>query len=67
MATQSLSLTASLTLTLLDNSDNVVFTYSPTFTVNSGTTDRNALTTGELLVATGGTQANLAAHNKDLI
>ena len=67
MATQSLSLTASSTITLLDNNDNVVFSYSPTFTVNSGTTDRNALSTGELLVATGGTQCNLAAHNKDLV
>ena len=68
MATQSLSVTASGSVTLTDSDGTVVFTYSPSFTTNSTTVDSALISTGEILTnGTSDTTINLASHNKDMI
>ena len=49
MATQSTSVTVSASFTLTDSSGNVVFSFSPSFTTQSQTTDAAVISTGEML------------------
>ncbi len=68
MATQSLSVTVSGTLTLTDSDGNQVFTFSPSFQTASSTVDSALISTGEVLTnGTSDTTINLARHNKDMI
>mgnify|MGYP001502688838 FL=1 len=68
MATQSLSVTVSASLSLVDSDGNTVFTFSPSFTTASTTVDSALISTGEILTnGTSDTTINLASHNKDLI
>ena len=68
MATQSLSVTVSGTLTLTDSDGNQVFTFSPSFQTASTTVDSALISTGEVLTnGTSDTTINLARHNKDMI
>lgn len=68
MATQSTSVTVSGSFTLTDSSGNVVFTFSPSFTTQSQTTDAAVISTGEILTnGTSDTTVNLARHNKDRV
>jgi hypothetical protein len=68
MATMSTSVTASATFTLTDSVGNVVFSYSPSFTTASQTTDSAVISTGEILTdGTSDTTINLARHNKDRV
>ena len=68
MATQSLSVTVSGTLTLTASDGNQVFTFSPSFQTASTTVDSALISTGEVLTnGTSDTTINLARHNKDMI
>ena len=67
MATQSLSVTVTGSLTLTDSDGNQVLSFSPSFTTNSTTVDSNILHTGEILVGTGATTISSASNNKDMI
>ena len=68
MATQSLSIAASGNFTLTDENGTVIFTYSPSFTTESTTTDSAHLHTGEVLTnGTSDTTINTARNNKDCI
>ena len=68
MATQSLSISASGSFTLTDENGTVIFTYSPSFTTESTTTDSAHLHTGEVLTnGTSDTTINTARNNKDCI
>ena len=67
MATQSLSITVTGSLTLTDSDGNQVLSFSPSFTTNSTTVDSNILHTGEILVGTGATTISSATNNKDMI
>ena len=67
MATQSLSITVTGSLTLTDSDGNQVLSFSPSFTTNSTTVDSNILHTGEILVGTGATTISSASNNKDMI
>lgn len=68
MATQSLSVTVSGTLSLTDSEGNQVLNFSPSFTTNSTTVDSALISTGEILTnGTSATTINLASHNKDMI
>ena len=66
MATQSLSVTISGSMTLTDSEGNLVCTFSPSFTTDSTTVDSALISTGEILTnGTSDTTINLASHNKD--
>ena len=66
MATQSLSVTISGSMTLTDADGNSVCTFSPSFTTDSTTVDSALISTGEILTnGTSDTTINLASHNKD--
>ena len=67
MATQSLSVTVSGSISLSDSDGNQVLSFSPSFTTNSTTVDSNILHTGEILVGTGATTISSASNNKDMI
>ena len=67
MATQSLSVTVSGSLTLTDSDGHQVLSFSPSFTTNSTTVDSNIIHTGEILVGTGATTISSASNNKDMI
>tara|TARA_R100000773_G_C4218964_1_gene117513 strand:- start:864 stop:1274 length:411 start_codon:yes stop_codon:yes gene_type:complete len=68
MATQSLSVTVSGTLTLTDSDGNQVFSFSPSFQSASTTVGSALISTGEILTnGTSDTTINLARHNKDMI
>ena len=67
MATQSLSVTVSGNLSLVDSDGNQVLSFAPSFTTNSTTVDSNILHTGEILVGTGATTISSASNNKDMI
>ena len=67
MATQTLSVTVSGSLTLVDSDGNQVLSFSPSFTTDSTTVDSNILHTGEILVGTGATTISSATNNKDMI
>ncbi len=67
MATQSLSIQVSGSLSLVDSDGNAVLSYSPSFTTSSTTVDSNILHTGEILVGTGATQISSEVNNKDMI
>ena len=67
MATQSLSVTISGSLSLVDSEGNQVLSFAPSFTTNSTTVDSNILHTGEILVGTGATTISSASNNKDMI
>ena len=68
MATQSLSVTVSASLSLVDSDGNTVFTFAPSFTTASTTVDSALISTGEILTnGTSDTTINLDSHNKDLI
>jgi hypothetical protein len=67
MATQSLSIQVSGSLSLVDSDGNAVLSYSPSFTTSSTTVDSNILHTGEILVGTGATTISSASNNKDMI
>ena len=68
MATQSLSVTVSGSLSLVDQDGNTVLSFSPSFTTNSTTVDSALISTGEILTnGTSATTINLASHNKDMI
>ena len=66
MATQALTITITGSVTLTDATGTVVFSYSPSFTTPSTTTDSALISTGEILTnGTSDTTINLARHNKD--
>ena len=69
MATQSLSVTASGTFSLIDSDGNSVFSYSPSFTTAAEVTDSQLMHTGEIL--TNGTSAttinDATMNNKDCV
>jgi hypothetical protein len=67
MATQSLSIQVSGSLSLVDSDGNAVLSYSPSFTTSSTTVDSNILHTGEILVGTGATTISSGSNNKDMI
>ena len=67
MSTQSLSVTVTGSLSLVDSEGNQVLSFSPSFTTNSTTVDSNILHTGEILVGTGATTISSASNNKDMI
>ena len=67
MATQTLSVTVSGSLTLVDSDGNQVLSFSPSFTTDSTTVDSIILHTGEILVGTGATTISSATNNKDMI
>lgn len=67
MATQSLSIQVSGSLSLVDSDGNAVLSYSPSFTTSSTTVDSNILHTGEILVGTAATQISSEVNNKDMI
>jgi len=66
MATQSLSVSISGSLSLVDSDGNQVLSFAPTFTTESTTVDSALMSTGEILTnGTSDTTINLASHNKD--
>ena len=68
MATQSLSVTVTGNLTLIDQDGNQVLSFSPSFTTDSTTVDSALISTGEILTnGTSDTTINLASHNKDMV
>jgi hypothetical protein len=67
MATQSLSVTVTGSLSLVDSEGNSVLSFSPSFTTTSTTVDSNIVHTGEILVGTGATTISSASNNKDMI
>ena len=67
MATQSLTVTVSGSVSLVDSTGTTVFSYSPSFTTASTTVDSNIIHTGEILVGTGATTISSASNNKDMI
>ena len=68
MATQSLSVSVSGSLTVIDSEGNQVCSFSPSFTTNSTTVDSALISTGEILTnGTSDTTINLASHNKDMV
>ena len=67
MATQSLSVSISGSLSLVDSDGNQVLSFAPSFTTTSTTVDSNILHTGEILVGTGATTISSAYNNKDMI
>jgi hypothetical protein len=68
MATQTLSITASGSFSLVDSDGITVFSFSPSFTTAATVTDSNHMHTGEMLTnGTTATVINSAQNNKDLI
>ena len=68
MATQSLSVSVSGSLTVTDSEGNQVCSFSPSFTTNSTTVDSALISTGEILTnGTSATTINFASHNKDMV
>jgi len=68
MATQSLSVSISGSLSLVDSDGNQVLSFAPSFTTESTTVDSALISTGEILTnGTSDTTINLASHNKDHI
>ena len=68
MATQSLSVTVTGNLSLVDSEGNQVLSFNPSFTTNSTTVDSALISTGEILTnGTSDTTINLASHNKDMV
>ena len=68
MATQSLSITASGSFSLVDDKGVTVFSFSPSFTTAATVTDSNHMHTGEMLTnGTAATIINSLQNNKDLI
>ena len=68
MATTSLSVSVSGSVSLVDSQGTTVFSYSPSFTSASTTVDSALISTGEILTTgTAATTINLAVHNKDLV
>ena len=66
MATQSLSVSISGSLSLVDSDGNQVLSFAPSFTTESTTVDSALISTGEILTnGTSDTTINLASHNKD--
>ena len=67
MATQSLSVTVSGSLSVTDSDGNPVCSFQPSFSTQSTTVDSNLAHTGEILVGTGATTISSASNNKDMI
>jgi hypothetical protein len=68
MATQSLTISITGSVTLVDATGTTVFSYSPNFTTDATTVDSALISTGEILTnGTSDTTINLASHNKDRI
>tara|TARA_R110002020_G_scaffold4811_3_gene20790 strand:+ start:1183 stop:1611 length:429 start_codon:yes stop_codon:yes gene_type:complete len=68
MATQTLSVTATGSFTLVDSEGVTVFSFSPSFTTAAEVTDSNHMHTGEILTnGTSATTINSAMNNKDLV
>tara|TARA_R110000765_G_scaffold235744_1_gene338693 strand:- start:2049 stop:2477 length:429 start_codon:yes stop_codon:yes gene_type:complete len=68
MATTSLSVSVSGSVSLVDSQGTTVFSYSPSFTSASTTVDSALISTGEILTTgTAATTINLGVHNKDLV
>jgi len=68
MATTSLSVSVTGSVSLTDSQGTTVFSYSPSFTSASTTVDSALISTGEILTTgTAATTINLAVHNKDLV
>ena len=68
MATQSISVTVTGNLSLVDSEGNQVLSFNPSFTTNSTTVDSALISTGEILTnGTSDTTINLASHNKDMV
>jgi len=68
MATQSLSVNVTGSLTLIDSDGNSVLSFTPSFTTDSTTVDSALISTGEILTnGTSDTTINLASHNKDMV
>ena len=68
MATQATSVTVSGTFTLTDSNGQTVFSFSPTFTTLSNTSDAAVISTGEILTdGTSDTTVNLSRHHKDAL
>ena len=67
MATQTLSVTATGSFSLVDSEGVTVFSFSPSFTTAAEVTDSTHIHTGEILAGTSATTINTAHNNKDLI
>ena len=67
MATNTFTVTASGSFSLVDADGVTVFSFSPSFTTAAEVTDSNHMHTGEILAGTSATQINTANNNKDLI
>ena len=67
MATNTFTVTASGTFSLVDADGVTVFTFSPSFTTAAEVTDSNHMHTGEILAGTSATAINAATNHKDCI
>ena len=68
MATQTFTVTASGSFSLVDADGVPVFSFSPSFTTAAEVTDSNHMHTGEILTnGTSATTINSAMNNKDLV
>jgi len=68
MATQTLTVTASGSFSLVDSEGLTVFSFSPSFTTAAEVTDSQHMHAGEMLTnGTANTVINSARNNKDLI
>ena len=66
--TQTLTVTASGSFSLVDEDGATVFSYSPSFTTDAELTDSNHMHAGEILTnGTSDTTLNTALNNKDCI
>ena len=67
MATNTFTVTASGTFSLVDADGVTVFSFSPSFTTAAEVTDSNHMHTGEILAGTSATAINTALNHKDCI
>ena len=68
MATQATSVTVTGTFTLTDSNGQTVFSFAPTFTTLSNTSDAAVISSGEILTdGTSDTTVNLSRHHKDAL
>ena len=68
MATQATSVTVTGTFTLTDSNGQTVFSFAPSFTTLSNTSDAAVISSGEILTdGTSDTTVNLSRHHKDAL
>ena len=68
MATQASNVTVSGSFTLVDSTGTTVFSFSPSFTTVSNTSDAAVISSGEILTdGTSDTTINLSRHHKDAL